>query len=500
MEMDGPSKKIAVVLTHGIGEQIPMETIDNFVRAAWVIDNKVQWTPPPDENGSDIWFKPDQVTGSRELRRITTRWTKSNVNQADKGPRVDFFEFYWADLGQGSTVGQVWDWLRTLLMRWPSTVPEGLMSAWLLLWAAAVTVGLLSLFAVLPWPGGWWHLGLAAAAAVVGYLMQYVVAPYAGEIARYVRAKPRNIAMRAAIRDRGLRLLKDLHDKGAYERIILVGHSLGSIIAYDLISLLWVEHEQALRMQENEPIFQRLRAVETAAHALAGATAADIEDRRCDYREAQRALRLSLRSGGASGTGPKRTADREWLISDFVTFGSPLTHAQFLLARNPADLQNRIDRWLFPTDCPQFERIDSEQMVKIKDRPTPVPPDVLGPDGGLFSYFFGTPKTWSIHDAAPFSAVRWTNIYDSHRYIFWGDIVSGPLAPVFGSGIRDINLKDLRGQARVFTHTFYWSLPEDCDVSLPEGRARANCLSHIQVLHKALDLLDRPDREIWNNV
>jgi hypothetical protein len=496
--MDSSSKKIAVILIHGIGEQIPMETIDGFVTAAWVIDEQAQWTPPPDEKSSDIWFKPDPITGSHELRRITTRWTRSSVGAAYKGPRIDFFEFYWADLGQGSTVEQVWDWLRVLLVRRPSLVPRRLIGAWLLLWATSLTVGLLALFAVLPWPGGWWHWVLAAAAASFGWwLTKSVIAPYVGEVARYVRAQPRNIAMRAEIRDRGLQLLRALHDAGTYKRIIVVGHSLGSIIAYDLIALLWAEREQALHVTEADAVFERLRAVEAAAHALAEAQGANIEHRRNDYREAQRTLRMSLRNGGVDGTERDRDTDQEWLISDFVTLGSPLTHAQFLLARSPGDLNTRIHRWLFPTNPPQFEPIDTEQIQKIKQGRDFVSPDILGPRGGLFSYFMGRPETWSLHDAAPFAAIRWTNIYDSHHNIFQGDIISGPLAPVFGKGIRDVDLQDLRGPAREFTHTHYWSLPDGVDWTTPEDRARANDEPHIKMLHNAIDLLDRPDSEIW---
>jgi hypothetical protein len=129
------------------------------------------------------------------------------------------------------------------------------------------------------------------AAALVAYLMQYLVSPYVGDVARYVRADPRNIAMRAAIRDRGLKLLKDLHDRQSYQRIIFVAHSLGTVIAYDLISLLWAGREQALSMREDELVFRNLRAAEVAAHALAGATEVNIKDRRRVYREAQRELR-----------------------------------------------------------------------------------------------------------------------------------------------------------------------------------------------------------------
>ena len=477
-------KKIAVLITHGMGEQIPMETLTAFVKAAWVTNTEAQWVPPPDEKPEEIWFKPDPIAGSHELRRITTRWTKSSAGPTAKGPRVDFFEFYWADLAEGTTVQEVWDWLRTLLVRWPSQVPKALMSAWLLMWATTLVIAALLLFAALPWPGGWWHAGLVLVAAVIGYIMQSLVSPYLGDVARYVRADPRNIAMRAAIRDRGLKLLKDIHDSGAYERVVVVAHSLGTVIAYDLIALLWAERGKALLTQETEPQFGKLRAVEETAHALEAA-GDDYESKLQGFRNAQRSFRRGLRSGGDDGTQKTRTADEQWLISDFVTLGAPLTHAQFLLARDESDFKKKIARWLFPTSPPQFQPIESEQLAKINARPVPPSPAILGPKGGLFSYFYGAPETWSMHHAAPFAAVRWTNIYDPHRLIFAGDIISGPLVPVFGKGIRDINLKELRGQSPCFSHTLYWSVPKD--------RTSATGLPQIEALQRAINLLDEPD-------
>ena len=478
-------KKIAVLITHGMGEQIPMETLTAFVKAAWVTNTEAQWVPPPDEKPEEIWFKPDPIAGSHELRRITTRWTKSSAGPTAKGPRVDFFEFYLADLAEGTTVQEVWDWLRTLLVRWPSQVPKGLMSAWLLMWATTLVIAALLLFAALPWPGGWWHAGLVLVAAVIGYIMQSLVSPYLGDVARYVRADPRNIAMRAAIRDRGLKLLKDIHDSGAYERVVVVAHSLGTVIAYDLIALLWAERGKALLTQETEPQFGKLRAVEETAHALEAA-GDDYESKLQGFRNAQRSFRRGLRSGGDDGTQKTRTADEQWLISDFVTLGAPLTHAQFLLARDESDFKKKIARWLFPTSPPQFQPIESEQLAKINARPVPPSPAILGPKGGLFSYFYGAPETWSMHHAAPFAAVRWTNIYDPHRLIFAGDIISGPLVPVFGRQIRDINLKELRRQSPCFSHTLYWSVPKD--------RTSATGLPQIEAMQRAINLLDEPDQ------
>jgi hypothetical protein len=332
-----------------------------------------------------------------------------------------------------------------------------------------------------PWPGGVWHGIFAAAALAVGWVMQSVVSPYLGDVARYVRADPRNIAMRRAIRERGLKLLNDLHASGDYNRIIFVAHSLGTIIAYDLISLFWAMREQDLRISEGRNAFWKLRAVETAAYELVEGTQA----KQSAYRDAQRAFRLALRSGAVQSDEAKRELppNQEWLISDLVTLGSPLTHAAFLLAHDEDDLKDKIKTWLFPTNPPQFQKIESEQQQKIDTGRDPPGRDVLGPAAGLFSYFVADGQ-WAMHHAAPFAAVRWTNIYDPHQNIFQGDIISGPLASVFGRGIRDIDLKALRGQSQHFSHTLYWTLNA--------GGSNA----HIDALRKAIDLLDRPDAEI----
>lgn len=493
--MPGKRKKIAVVVTHGMGEQIPMETLRSFVEAAWVTNKADHWADtPPDENSGDIWFTPDPAAGSLELRRITTRWTRSRAAPAGQGPRVDFFEFYWADLAEGTTGEEVSDWVQTLLLRWPRHVPRGLLGTWALLWVASAVLLIASAGVIVPWENGWWRVASALAALVVGAIMRRVIAPYLGDVARYVRADPRNIAMRYAIRERGLKLLNDIHDTGAYERIIMVAHSLGTVIAYDLVSLLWAGRNAALTVREDEPLFAKLRDVEKAARALAAAPAADHCRLQQAYRDRQRTLRLALRSGGEDGTGRPRTPDEEWLISDLVTLGSPLAHAEFLLARDAGDLKEKIARFLFPTNLPQFQPVQTEQRRKIRDRqPPPADTDeIFGPEGGLFSYFLGPPdkpedpKKWTLHHAAPFAAVRWTNIHDPHRLIFQGDVISGPVAPVFGAGIRDIDLKVLRGQACCFSHTKYWALAA--------GRGPT---AHIEALRKAIDLQDTPDSQRW---
>src|SRR5690606_29229619 len=56
---------------------------------------------------------------------------------------------------------------------------------------------------------------------------------------RYLTPDPGNIAARTAIRTEGLTLLRRLHEVGIYDRVAVVGHSLGSVIGYDVLRLFW---------------------------------------------------------------------------------------------------------------------------------------------------------------------------------------------------------------------------------------------------------------------
>jgi len=161
---DEAKPKTAVVVIHGMGEQRPMETLWGFVQAAWVRD--------PDlvgERNDDVYSKPDSITGSFELRRITTRDSRALGDH-----RVDFFEFYWAHLMTGNTATSVLDWAVGLLVRGPSSVPARLRSRWLVglallvvslilvvagslsdLWKPLVKAGLVTGFTLVSLTAGW---------------------------------------------------------------------------------------------------------------------------------------------------------------------------------------------------------------------------------------------------------------------------------------------------------------------------------------------------------
>ena len=473
----------AVVAIHGMGEQRPMDTIKGFVRAVWETDDAITRKGLPDP--TEVWSKPDARTGSLELRRITTRESIPS-KEFPAGVRADFYELYWADLTAGSTWDQFVAWVFGLLIRPWRRVPPDVRLAWLALWVASLVVAALAVIGVLPatvwrctpWPWmGDWHWLLAAIALVATAGIHRMVAATFGRVVRYTQADPDNIAARAAVRKRGLALLRALHH-GAYARIIIVGHSLGSMLAHDLLSYFWAERNAARMIDKDSTEFDTLSALEYAAsgverHDPSRAALAE-------YFAAQRQMRLRLAQRPAPDPHDPAAPDRRWLISDLITLGSPLTHAEFLIAADKSDLQRRISDRELPEAPPFPELLDPAiRKLAIATRKLPIatPPE----DSRLMS--FPVPPryaAWELHHAAPFAVVRWTNIYDPAELVFFSDIVSGPLAGVFGPAIIDVNLKELRGrQSWSFTHTNYWTLDRDP--------------IHIRALRAAVNLLDRAD-------
>ena len=246
----------------------------------------------------------------------------------------------------------------------------------------------------------------------------------------------------------------------------MVGHSLGSILAYDLISYFWARHPSARIVAEGTPEFEALREIETALADPAWPAEPAVANYRAAQTKFARLLRLRPKPVGDA-------VDTRWLITDLITLGSPLTHAEFLMAASRQDLEKRQQDREYPTSPPLRELLDPNYVDEARRAGFPIgtPPKLLAfPFGG---------NEWQLHHASPYAAVRWTNIYDPAVLVAFGDLISGPLAPVFGPAIIDRDLRALRGrQSWSFTHTRYWTLPDD-DAEVPV---------HIAELRNALDL------------
>jgi hypothetical protein len=437
--------KQALIIIHGVGEQRPMDTLRSFVDAVWTYDPSVHHRHG--KAAGTVWSKPDDASGSFELRRLTT-------GQNAKGLKTDFFEFYWAHMMQGTTLSQVTGWMQMLLLRQPSTVPPQLKAIWLLLLTGlVVAVGLIVYGTVYGAVGGgsngWSSLILGM---VLVPLLEFIARKIVGDAARYLNPAPANISSRQRIRSAGVDLLQTLHDRG-YRRIIVVGHSLGTVIGYDMLIYAWARHNDLVdgtRPKQNSA----LEALEKAATASQIAKAENIQGKvneagfpTADYQVNQGAYAAELREAGNS-----------WRVTDFVTLGSPLAHASVLLAQDEMALRaKQADREL-PTCPPTLENKKS------------------------FSFAISVPagkrnaRRKVPHHAAPFGPTRWTNLYFPARAVIWGDIIAGPLRNVMGPGVRDVRVRTQIWRG-LFSHTSYWTLPK--------GRTTAH---HVKALRLALRL------------
>ena len=441
----GASKpdKQAVVVIHGMGEQQAMETLRGLVDVVWTGDKSLR----PYEGGPVLWSKPDYISDALELRRLTT-------NSNTDGVRTDFFEFYWAHLMSGTKLSHVLSWVKLFLFRKRQDVPDQLYLAWIALWVLSGLIGLLVIDLALP--EGSRFLGLSPSWTVaIGFILALVnakvVAPVIGDAARYLSAAPVNVQQRRAIRDEGAKLLRKLIDSGDYRRIVVVGHSLGSIIGYDILRDVWAEYNTCMEAPGSSEALDRLQA-------LANAGPLDREA----YQAAQRDYVDELRANG-----------NPWCVTDFVTMGSPLAHGNALMARAFDEFATKVDQREFPI-CPPLSETIKGAVRFTYDR------SVGAADKAGKRVLMPVP-----HHAAVFAPVRWANLYFPCRNVVEGDLIGGPVAPVFGPGVEDIPVTTTN-QGGYFTHTSYWTVEP--------GGDRYDPGDHILALRRALRIVeDRPE-------
>jgi hypothetical protein len=318
---------------------------------------------------------------------------------------------------------QVIGWLQAVLLRPPGHIPAPLRPVWWLL-VLTVAIAAILLFrygplAVPAWmPLPPWVVTLAVGlvlSAASGFLLSHL-----GDAARYLHGAPANVDLRQRIRTKGVELLKKLADSDEYERIIVVGHSLGSVIGYEIVTYLWA-------LPENRPDPGAARVQTEALKRLVALSRAEPFDADA-YRAAQEAYLDELRANGS-----------KWRISDLVTLGSPLTYGEWLLASSPADFAERKAARELPTCPPVLEgKGDKRSFAYPPERPRR--------------------RAASIpHHAACFAPTRWTNLYFPAHWLMRGDPIGGPLARLFGAGIRDVPVSTPLRRG-FFAHTCYWSL------------------------------------------
>ena len=397
-EGDGRVRR-AVVLIHGIGEQEPTGTLRGFLDGLGL--------------GREAWSKPDRVSDNLELRRM------SLYGRATRRAPTDLYELYWAHHAPSASGPQVVAWLVRLLRRrsgWtggPAAPALNVLTLLLMLTvlaAALIAVLMVSREGVRAWltePPFWVAAGLAAVQAAVRPLLTRRLA----DAERYLTPDPAGVAARTEIRSEGLELMRRLHASGVYDEIAVVGHSLGSVIGYDILRLFWDE--------ARHPTFERAgpqpeaeRLVHDYSDPL-GLAPGEVEV----FQHVQRRLWRECRDRGVP-----------WLVTDFVTLGSPLAHGRLLLDTRASSLQRRQDDLELPT-CPPMPSL--APSADADERSASFYPAVLRKGDLERSVLVG-------NHGAPFGPTRWTNLYFPTRWLVFGDPVGGPLREVLGTGIRDV--------------------------------------------------------------
>lgn len=490
-------KKRAIVVIHGIGEQRPMDTIRNFVRTVWKQNKHI--------DNPHFWSKPSSVSDSFEQRCLTTNLPASDSSSSNK-QKIDFYEYYWAQYTSGSQFKTVRAWLLNLIIRSPKAYykyAKTLLPIWLLLCTflviatylvviyfdkatsscniATISISDITFSAIKCLDNfSWSPLILIIAVAILTTASGYITR-YLGDVARYVQATPDNIETRRKIRKGGVKLLTNLVESNEYDNITLVGHSLGSIIAYDILTQLWsLQYSkkdnkalscQALKLiKQLEHFAQQMFDINDGRQHLADD---EREQLVASYRATQADLFTQLQHDDS-----QNKASQPWIISELITLGSPLTYADFLLFKQQKNF-----------------------VLRKLDREFPTSPPVSGNNKNYSMTFASHDKT-ILHHGAVFAPVRWTNISSPHYCLLWGDIISGPVNKSFYppkspestveevkvSPILEIKVHGDKPRAcswfnRFFTHTnyWYWSEKYTDDTHFPPEH-------HITQLRKALKL------------
>lgn len=383
-----------------------------------------------------FYSKPDRFSRGYELRRFAAEGTASR-------PPTDFFELYWAPHFDAGRFGTTLGWAFRLLVRQPFwrlgrqlRGAMGVLQVGLVLLIALVGWVLVRQFAAgglsaaAGWASGTFTAVIAGANLVAGYVVTRVLA----DAARYLTPKPEHVLARNAIREEGVHLLRALHDSGVYQRVVVVGHSLGSVIGLDILRITF---DELRHPDPTKPVpKEEAEAFRGLVEALPDNPSPTEIDR---FQQAQRRLWRESRERGV-----------RWLVTDFVTLGSPLAHAPLLLDGKRASLRQRQEEKEYPT-CPPRGDILYPRTYNL-------------PNGSKRSGLL-------LDHGAVFAVTTWSNAWFPVTGLY-GDPVGGPLQPVWGRGIRDVPVRlTSRRRHRVkelflLAHTQYFRRDLDLDADL----------------------------------
>lgn len=434
--MQKETDRVAVIVIHGIGEQSPMGTMSDLCKSIIAYEESKNWM----DRGQNYFSAPDDSLNSFELNKWIVK------ESTDKKRSItDFYEYYWAHYMDNNSWRHITGWLlKHVLKKHPPRIIG------ILIWAALVLTIIASLsylvFSLLEFfkctgdlkiPLGGSILGLLL--FVFGYLSKPVI-NYLADAVRYFDPKPYNIAKREKIRRQGVELLESLSKSDKYDRIVVVGHSLGSVVGYDILRLFWSKHSDYYKLKDSdlEEYHKIYNEFEEYSKKLRKAISKSKEylsivEQLEGLVESYQAQQFKLFKQLNKKSRPQKEGSNylPWKVSDFITLGSPLSQSKFFLANN--------------RDKTYWEKTEERTIVcnpPIRD---------LESKGVTFNYPPGSDPRF--HHGSIFAMTRWTNIYHL------GDYIGGPIDKIVGLGTKNICVKSKSFFNNIYLlmHTSYWA-------------------------------------------
>lgn len=239
-----PNERAALFVVHGIGQQNSFDTLDGFVRTLAEVLKETN------ENSKlTVWHRLCLWDGQR-VNYV------SLIKDDDVSTAIDVYEYYWAHEAQRKIViGEVFDWLvetsegarkfyEDNIQLVETYELEGVdafgadrkfKKYWYMKYAGfGFKIARLLTKIRIPNP-----IAKIAASVLIAAATPSIVG-YVGDVALYTATdrKSRHYPVRQAILGGAVNILKNLLlcDDPIYSRVIVVGHSLGSVIGFDALN------------------------------------------------------------------------------------------------------------------------------------------------------------------------------------------------------------------------------------------------------------------------
>ena len=243
-------KKTAFLVVHGVGEQNPYESLDSFVRNFWDLlkeENKAKITGHHKHQKRNGWID---------------NYVSLGIDKASK-PDIDFYEYYWAHIPQRKVnLQEIYDWLlatskgakefydenNELAAKYEGlgskAFENGTFKKHWYLKHVSLIFRLLTLVKSIP---------LIEKIPLLKYLeplislfirkAEKLIIDYIGDVVVYTSTdiKAKTFETRKQILGGAVERLRLLIEDDRYEQIIVVGHSLGTVISYDALNRINLE-------------------------------------------------------------------------------------------------------------------------------------------------------------------------------------------------------------------------------------------------------------------